>query len=463
MPDSVLMACAELSPLARTGGLGDAVAGLAAAVARAGVATTVVMPAYRDLGTIGEPVSGKPGPAVGLRRYRLGDVEVLLVEDPIAFDRPGFYGPSPGEAYEDEWWRWGRFAGAVADLAGDHDVLHMHDAHAGAAALLTAGPTVFTIHNPAHPVLGPLAEAADLLGVDPSATVPEGPLEWYGQANYLKAGLTSSDRASTVSPGFAAELAGPDGVSFGLGGVVRNLSRPMLGILNGIDATAWDPAADPLLPAPFDTEDLTGRAAARAELLGRTGLDEGVVFGMVGRMSAQKGIDLVDEVIDDLVDDGMRFVAVGNGDLDAVVDTWVDRHPAAVSHQVFGDEIARLTFGGCDAYLMPSRFEPSGLGQLYAMRYGAPPVVRYTGGLADSVTDIDEDPGAGTGVGFHEYSGGELAKTVRRAMRYQTMLPELWRSMQRRGMETDWSWDRRAVEYFKLYRMAEADASTGGA
>ncbi len=447
----ILVATAELSPLVRTGGLGDAVAGLSRALARS-ADVTVVLPRYPAVADVG--VRGPAaGPAAAVYTADLDGLPLLLVDDPEAFDRPGTpYGPTPGSEHEDSWWRWARFSLAVAAIAGGYDAVHLHDAHVGAVALVSPVPAVFTVHNPAHPVLGPLAETAALLGLGPEATALEtGSLEWYGRANYLKAGLVGAAQATTVSPTFAVELAGTAEESFGLGALVRSLAPPLVGILNGIDAGVWDPAADPRLPAPYSADDLTGRADARAELLERAGLDDGMLFGNVGRVSAQKGFPIVDPVVDDLVEEGFRLVMVGNGDLDPMLDAWVARHPGAVAHFEFGDEMARLTFGGADAYLMPSAFEPSGLGQLYAMRYGCPPVVRLTGGLADSVVDVDEDPGAGTGLGFRPYVAAEVAKTIRRAMRYRAAFPNLWAGMQRRGMEADWSWDRQAREYLELF------------
>jgi starch synthase len=453
----ILMASAEFSPLARTGGLGDAVAGLAAALADLGHEVAVAIPRYADLGAVGEEEPGPVGPAAAVSRSRHDGVTVLAVADPPAFGRPGIYGPSPGLSYDDSWWRWGRFAAAAAALAEGYDVLHLHDAHTGAAALLADTPSVFTVHNPAHPVTGPLDEVAELLDLDPEHIQPYGALEWYGVANYLKAGIVAADRASTVSPTFAAELAGDPAESFGLGDLVRGLAHPMVGILTGIDEDAYDPARDPHLPAPFSPARLAGRARVRKALVKRAGLAAGTIFGNVGRVSAQKGILLLDPVLDELVAEGFRFVAVGNGDLDHVVDRWVREHPGAIAHLPFDDQAARLVFGGADAYLMPSTFEPSGLGQLYAMRYGCPPVVRFTGGLADSVVDVDEHPDRGNGFGFRVALPEELAKTVRRAMRLHAAEPGTWASLQRAGMEADWSWRRRAGEYLELY----AAAATG--
>ncbi len=448
----VLVATAELSPLARTGGLGDAVAGLSRALVEAGVDVTVVMPRYQSLAGLGDRGPGA-GPAEAVYRHDLDGLPVALVDDPPAFDRPGTpYGDAPGQEHEDSWWRWGRFALAVAELAADAHVVHLQDAHTGVVALLSDVPSVFTVHNPAHPVLGPLLDAGMLLDLGGDATAPEGALEWYGKASYLKAGLVGAAQATTVSPTFAMELAGPPEESFGLGDVIRSLDPPLAGILNGIDAAAWDPLSDDLLPAPFSAGDLAGRAEARAALLKRADLDDGMLFGNVGRVSAQKGYPILDASIDELVAEGFRFVQVGNGDLDPMIDAWVERHPSAIAHFEFADDVARLTFGGADAYLMPSQFEPSGLGQLYAMRYGCPPVVRITGGLADTVVDVDEDPANGTGMGFRPYLPAEAAKTIRRAMRYRAAYPDLWAGMQRRGMREDLSWARRAGEYVELYQ-----------
>ena len=436
----VLVASAEYSPLARTGGLGDAVAGMCRALAESGVTVTVAVPRYRWLKELGEPGPGA-GPAAAIYHAERDGCALLLVDDPPSFDRPGdVYGPEPGTGYEDSWERWGRFALAVAALAEGQDVLHVQDAHPGAAVTLTTVPAVFTIHNPAYPVLGPIGQVLDLLEVDDAA-----PFEWFGQANYLKAGLVGARQASTVSPTFARQLGGSDDESFGLGDVVRSLERPLAGILNGIDVTRWDPQGDPWLPQPFSAADPAGRAAARAALLDLAGLDDGIVFGNVGRVSDQKGFGLLDEPLDDLVADGFRLVVVGNGDLDELVDAWVERYPHAVAHLEFSDQPARLTFGGADAYLMPSKFEPSGLGQLYAMRYGCPPVVRLTGGLADSVAD------GVTGIGFEEYEPEALARAVRRAMEMCRDEPDEWAACRRRGMEADFSWRAQAGKYVELY------------
>lgn len=443
----LLIASAELAPFVRTGGLGNAVAGLGRALARRGHDVTVAIPGYADAGPFTHPDESW-GP------LRDPELEVAVWRDDAAFDRPGVYGPTPGSGYGDNWWRYGRFAVAVAQLAQGYDVVHLHDAHTAAVALLVDVPTVFTIHNASHHLTGPYADAVALLGLDPDDPEVAPYLEWYGQANYLKAGM-AADRVTTVSPSHADELTVEE-TSFGLSGVVSTLKDPIVGILNGIDEMSWDPANDPVLPKPFSAEDVGGRSAAREELLRRTGLEDGVIFGNVGRMARQKGLDLLAPVLHHLAAEGMRLVLVGRGELDVLVDGWVDMHRRRVVHLDYQEELSRLVSAGADAYLMPSLFEPCGLGQLYSMRYGAPPVVHLTGGLADSVIDADEDPIHANGFGFRHYDSPTLAATIERAMDTYQRHPERWQALQLNGMRTDWSWPARAAEYEAVFEAAAA-------
>ena len=448
----VLLAAAECSPLARTGGLGEAVAGLAGALRRYGTDVTVVIPRYRHLAGLGVELGGASA-ARAVWRVESGDVPVLMVDDPECFDRPGIYGPDPGSGYDDQWRRFGRFSVAVRNLADGYDVLHLHDAHTGPAALDAPIPTVFTIHNALYPILGPMEDTARLLGANAQDRWPGGALEWYGQAHFLKAGMARASAVTTVSPTFARELGADPSLSGGLDGVVNALERPPIGILNGIDTASWDPASDPVLPAPFSVSRPVGREAARREVMQRSGLAGGrMLLGMVTRLTEQKGIALLEPSIDILVEDGYRLAVVGNGDLDVMVDGWVGRHPGSVWHTPYTEQLARLVSAGCDAFLMPSRFEPCGLGQMYAMRYGAVPVVRLTGGLADTVTDLDEHPESATGFGFRSFTPESLLKTIRRAGRVFTHHPAEWRRMQQEGMSTDFSWDRASRRYLSLFR-----------
>ena len=201
----ILLASSEFSPLARTGGLGEAVAGIARALVAAGHEVTVALPRYRQLQSLGTE-TGSSGPARAVYHHEYGGVEVLLIDDPPAFDRDGIYGDSHGEGYDDQWWRFARFSASVRSLSKGFDVVHLHDAHTGLAALDNPAPTVFTIHNSAYGIFGPLAETAALAGVEDRHLEPKAALEWWGQASFLKAGVVGADRVTTVSPSFARQL-----------------------------------------------------------------------------------------------------------------------------------------------------------------------------------------------------------------------------------------------------------------
>jgi starch synthase len=448
-----LLAASEFSPLARTGGLGEAVAGIARALVAAGHDISVALPRYRHLtalGTAGESV----GPAQATYRHGVGGVEVILVDDPPAFDRAGIYGDGPGEGYDDQWWRFARFSAAVRALAHDYDLVHLHDAHTGLAALDSIAPTVFTIHNSAYGIFGPLEETAAIIGADPRHIQPEGALEWWGQANFLKAGIAGSDRVTTVSPTFARQLTEDGLISGGLDGVLRALPHPVAGIVNGLNPDEWNPRTDPAVTAPFTPNRPYGRRATRESLLAESGLSDGIVFGNVGRMTEQKGLHLLDPSIDRLISEGLRLVLVGDGELNHMVDDWVKRFPHAVWHVPYEERLARVVSAGTDFYLMPSRFEPCGIGQMYAMRYGSPPVVRFTGGLNDTVIDLDESPADGTGFGFRDFRTEELVKTVRRAMRIFRQSRAEYRRLQRNGMLSDFSWGAAAQHYLVAYEQA---------
>ncbi len=446
----ILVAVAELAPFVTTGGLGTAVAGLSGALAERGHDVTVAIPGYELLGLEGAD-----------RQWHELDAEaprVVAFRDDAAFGRPGVYGPEPGTGYEDNWWRYLRFTEAVSGLSQGYELVHLHDAHVAAAAVTSATPAVLTIHNASYQLGAPLADAVEVLGPSFGGHDPAEALEWWLGANFLKGGIVTARRVTTVSPTHARELT-VEATSFGIGEVLRNLEHPVVGILNGIDAVSWDPRTDPTLPVRFSTRSPQRRAANRRALFELTRLSDGVLFGNVGRMSHQKGLSLVEYYIDGLVDEGFRLVLVGNGEIDWMVDEWVERHPQAIAHLPYSERLARLVSAGADAYLMPSEFEPSGIGQLYAMRYGCPPVVYATGGLADSVVDVDENPRQGNGLVFRAFNAEEFTKTVRRAMRYRRDIPALWRALQARGMSADWSWDARAAEYEALFEEAVGRSS----
>ena len=445
----VLFVAAEFAPLASSGGLGDAISGLVHALRRRHIEVTILLPRYQSLAELGSAGPGA-GPAQAVYSLDYEGVRLWLVDDPESFDRPGIYGPEPGAGYEDEWRRWGRFCQVAAAVAADFDIVHLHDAQAAATTLLSPRPTVLTLHNAAYPVLGPTKEAASLFVNAPNAREL---LDWFGQANYLKAGILAADQVTTVSPGYAQQIAEDAEVSSGLNEHLAALAHPVVGISNGIDTDRFDPAADRVIPEPFSSEDLAGRAHARRALVSESQLDgDGMLFGMVGRMTGQKGLELLDPLLAALVDDGLRLVAVGNGDEDERVDGWVARHPGAVWHAPYSEDLARLVWAGGDSYLMPSLFEPGGLGNLYAMRYGSPPVVRATGGLAGTVVDPMKDPDLANGFSFLDYHPDALAEALGRAMTMFRSDSPSWTALQRNGMKRDWGWDPSAGRYLDLYK-----------
>ncbi len=440
----ILLAAAEFSPLVRTGGLGEAVAGLAHALVDLGHEVSVAIPSYADLGTRGRKLRNQP--------WRAEQVDGLTVGFFLdkRFNRPGVYGPEPGTGYPDNWERFAAFSAAIAGTAKNHDIVHLHDGHVGPAALRSTVPTVFTIHNASYALVGPLDETARLLGLSEAEVVAGGAIEWFGEANFLKAGIVGSDVVTTVSPTHAVELT-VEKTSFGLSGIATGLPRPIVGVLNGIDTGRWDPSADDVLEATFSVDYLEPRARNRAALLAAYDLDDGFVLGNVGRLTSQKGLQLLDYDIDALIEEGVRFVFVGNGELDALIDGWVGRHPTTIAHVPFTEVEARKVFAGVDAYLMPSEYEPCGLGQMYAMRYGAPPIAHAVGGLADTVIDIDEDTVNGTGFVFRSFNHASLTKTIRRAMRYRARVPKVWAAAVATGMRGDRSWRTSAARYVELY------------
>lgn len=460
----ILLAASEFSPLARTGGLGEAVAGIGRGLVAAGHEVTVALPRYRHLTDLGTREDGI-GPAEAIYRHEIGGAQVLLIDDPPFFDRAGIYGDSHGEGYADQWERFGRFSAAIRLLSAAYDLVHLHDAHAGPAALDNPAATVFTIHNPAYGIFGPLQEAVGVLGVSSRFAEPGAALEWWGQASFLKAGIAAADRVTTVSPSFARQLTEDGSISGGLDGVLRSLPNPVAGIVNGLFPEEWDPRTDPAVTAPFTPNRPYPRKATRAALLAESGLADGIVFGNVGRMAEQKGLHLLDPAIDTLVAEGLRLVLVGDGELNPMVDAWAQRHPHAVWHAPYEERLARVVSAGADFYLMPSRFEPCGIGQMYAMRYGSPPVVRFTGGLDDTVIDLDESPATATGFGFRDFRAAELTKTIRRAMRVFRKSKAEYRRLQRNGMLTDFSWGAAVQHYLVTYEQAltyRRERSAGG-
>lgn len=466
---------AEYLPFARTGGLAEAVRGLAEYQAAAGLRVTVILPLHRQVrehGTPLEPVGPRFSVSVGgrsdaARLFRASGSEtccaVYFVDNPDYFDRPGIYGE--GGDYADSARRFAFFCRAaleaVPSIAPDAGVVHAHDWHSAPAIIylrqvLAGRPfydrlgTVLTVHNGAFQghfppeILGDIGLPAELYTVDT--------MEWYGRANVLKGGLRFCDAATTVSPTHAAELRTPVG-GFGLHDSFAGLGDRFVGVRNGIDDVAWDPAHDAHLPAPFHSTDVGPKARCKTAVLQSFGLPRRPdlpLLAMSARLVEQKGLDLI--LADDfLLRTAARFIFIGRGEeryeraLVALARQAPDRIAVPLA---FTDEAEHRLLGGADMLLMPCLYEPCGLTQMRAQLYGTMPIVRRVGGLADTVED------GVTGFTFDAYEPAALSDAVTRALALYAK-PRSWKAMMRRAMIRDFSWGPSAVEYHRLYRQAQ--------
>jgi starch synthase len=489
MPLRVASIAAECEPWAKTGGLGDVVDALGRALGRLPGATAgpveVFLPRYRSVPVPADAVAGPkirvPDPQAPDGMSDLSIVEVAadgyrlrLVDHPPAFDRDGMYGPPGGGDFADNAWRYGLFCRAAletlrAEADRPVDILHLHDWHAGPAAIqrdnwyrddlvLDRAAIVITLHNLAYHGWTPL-DRLDQLGLAPGGAVV--PPDADG-IDLLREGIVRAEVANTVSPGFAREALTPE-LGFGLDDVLRAKGDRFVGILNGLDTTLWDPATDADLAATFSADDLRGKAACRADLLGRLGFDpddDGAVLGMIGRLDPQKGFDLLASAARRLLKDGARLVVQGSGDphLAEAFEVLAAAQPDRVALiERFDRAMARRIYAGADFFLMPSRFEPCGTGQMISLRYGTPPIVRRTGGLADSVIDERTRPGEGTGFAFDAATPAALAEACEAAMTMRSAAGPAWRGLIARGMAVDFDWVRgSAPRYAALYERAIA-------
>lgn len=485
----VAMLAAECEPWAKTGGLADVVDALARALGRAPVGTIdgpvdVFLPRYRGVpdlpdGTaVVESTVMVPDPRtlagvseVGIVSAEVNGYRLRLVDHPAAFDRAAFYGDAAGD-YADNAWRFGLYCRAALEAlrADDRpvDVIHLHDWQAGPAAILRAlryaddpiigrAAMVMTLHNLAYHGWTPNASLGQL-GLRPGDGVPG---QYADGVDLLAAGIDGSDLVNTVSPGYAVEALTPD-FGMGLDGVLRSLGDRFIGILNGLDTTVWDPATDELIAATYDRGDISGKAACRRDLLERNGMDpddDGPVLGMIGRLDPQKGFDLLAEATPALVARGWRLIVQGSG-FPPLADPFralAAATPTRVSFiERFDRVMARRIYAGADAFAMPSRFEPCGQGQMIALRYGTPPIVHRTGGLADTVIDETLHPGAGTGFVFEHATADGLLWACDQAVLVRARGDGVaWAELQARGMAVDFDWvTGSAPRYVDAYRRA---------
>jgi starch synthase len=477
----VLMIASEAAPFAKTGGLADVVAALPRALARLGHAIDVVIPRYRGIdagelvGAVDVPVDGV-STRVPVFALQQDGVRTLFVESAALYGREHLYGPPEGD-YEDNPVRFAVLAQTAlawaARTGATYDVVHTHDWQTALVPLWLRGspapalrklPVVLTIHNLAYQGL---ADASWLprMGLDRSLMHVDA-LEFWGRISLLKGGIVFSDYLTTVSPQYAREIQTP-AYGFGFEGLLQPRSSRLAGILNGIDYDQWDPSRDAYLPEPFDASRLEGKVAAKRLLLASSGLSsdetglQRPVVGMISRMVNQKGLDLLVDLAAELPALGASFVVLGEGER-KYEDFWrtlAARYPDRVSVTVGFDEArAHRIEGGSDLFLMPSRFEPCGLNQMYSQRYGTVPVVHATGGLRDTVRNYDPATGGGSGFSFDDYSAAALLATLRRALEvYRDR--EQWRRLQIAGMRQDFSWERSARAYLDIYGRAAARRS----
>ena len=469
---NVLSVASEIYPLVKTGGLADVVGALPEALLGHGVHMKSLVPGYPAVMAalekaeevyqfpvlMGAPAKLMAGTAKGL--------EVFALDAPHLFNRPGNpYLAPDGKDWPDNPQRFAALSKVAAQLSrgelGSYtaDVLHAHDWQAALAPVYIrhqGGPkTMITVHNIAFQGNFPPGYFS-VLDLPPQAYAIDG-VEYYGNVSFLKGGLATADFITTVSPTYAMEICTAD---FGMGmqGVLTERRARLAGIVNGIDETVWNPETDAALPALYSAADLSGRVANKRGVEERFGLQAGdaILHGVVSRLTWQKGLDILAAQLDWLVGTGARIAIIGTGEagIEQAFAAAALRHPGRVSIVASYDEkLSHLVQGGCDTMLVPSRFEPCGLTQLYGLRYGCVPVVAHTGGLADTVIDANDaalGAGVATGLQFSPVDGYSLQNALTRAARLYDDKP-LWQKMQRRGMASDVSWTRSAAHYAKLY------------
>lgn len=473
----VLSVASEAYPLVKTGGLADVVGALPAALAAHDVETTTLIPGY-------PAVTAKLGKARAVHRWPVllgtparllaGEIEghlLLVLDAPELFARDGnIYADPGGKDWHDNWRRFAALSRAAADLGSGavngraYDIVHAHDWQAALAPVYlrhapsgeTVARSVITIHNIAFQgwfdagVLPWLGLPDDLFTLDG--------IEFFGGVGYLKGGMQFADAITTVSPSYAQEILSPE-FGMGLEGLVAARRDRVSGIVNSIDPAIWNPATDTTLPARYTDRTLGKRAANKRAVEARFGLEpgDGPIFTVVSRLTWQKGMDVLGECVDDLVAMGGRLALLGSGDqaLEEAFRLAADRHPGRVGVIVGYDEpVSHLLQGGADAILIPSRFEPCGLTQLYGLAYGCVPIVARTGGLADTIIDANEAAlaaGVATGIQFTGVSRDTLTAAIARAVRLYADRAT-WATIQKRGMRSDFSWDRSGLRYAQLYR-----------
>ena len=482
----IAMLGAEAVPYVKVGGLADVVGALPVELERQGAAPIIIIPAYKDIHHerhgirpcervrgFGVPMGPRFMPAEIFQAQLPGTrIDVYLIGSQEYFSREGVYdNPATGEGFVDNMQRFIFFMKAAVALLHRlelrTDILHCHDSQTGLVPgflrtsllhdeFFSQCGSLFTIHNVAYQGIYP-KHALQWAGIDTRHFHPASPFEFWGQVNFMKVGIECADLLSTVSETYALEIQSGPEHGHGLEGALKARSHDLHGIINGIDYGEWNPETDRHIRVRFSQDDLEGKARCKAEVLRRFGMPETnmefPMIGMVSRLADQKGFDLLDRADADIGGLDFSLVILGRGQrkYHDLLARLAARHPGRIAIKTdFDDPLAHAIYAGSDMFLVPSRFEPCGLNQLIALRYGSVPIVRTTGGLADTVKDCDDRNGSGTGFRFARYSESDLAAAIRRALHHYSDRAG-WRQLMRRGMSEDWSWAESARKYLKLY------------
>ncbi len=481
----IVFAASECVPFVKTGGLADVIGALPAELVRQGHAVTVYLPLFRQVAaqlkkrnvlipSLTVPFSSYNRFAAVVDGGMRDGVRFLFIDCPALFDREGLYGTGTGE-YPDNWERFALFCRAVLEASkqiGVPDVFHAHDwqaamlpvylrtVYSNDPALERAG-VVFTVHNAGYQ--GWFAPQTTERLLLPWDVYRMDRLEHFDTFNFLKGGIAYADALTTVSPTYAREIQTPE-FGYSLEGTLKKRAADLHGILNGVDYEQWDPAHDRYIAAHYSPDSLAGKGECRRDLLHAFGAPdlpaETPILGIVSRFATQKGFDLLAEIAEQLAARDLFLVALGTGEpyYENLLRSLAERYPERFAVRVqYDNTLAHKIEAGADIFLMPSRYEPSGLNQLYSLRYGTVPVVRATGGLDDTVEETP-DPADGTGFKFHGYNGREFLAAIDRALSCFDDR-ERWHKLMRNGMRQNYSWVRSAAEYGALYEAVAQNRS----
>jgi starch synthase len=476
----ILFCASEAAPFAKSGGLADVAGSLPESLHKLGCDVRIFMPLYRcvrDMAPALVPLSQGIIIPIGTHDYHIhlwesrtkSGIPIYFLEKDEFYDGSYLYGSPVRGDYEDNAERFIVLSQAARQLCEAIDwypsIFHLHDWQTGLVAAylqmnwrydskFSHSGTVFTIHNIAYQGVFP-AGFFSLTNLPPSAWSLQG-IEFWGNCNFLKAGLVCSDFITTVSPRYASEITTKD-FGFGLDGVLREREDSFRGILNGIDTNIWAPQTDPSLPGNYSADDLDGKKVCKEALFKQMGFSakscDLPLLGIISRLATQKGFDLLEEILPDLMKLQVNLVILGTGE--ATIETNLrNMEKIYPDHLKFANQydekMAHLIEAGTDIFLMPSRYEPCGLNQMYSQHYGTIPVVHATGGLEDSVTDVLEYPDSGTGFKFYKYEPKAFLETIRSALELLKD-PHKWVEIQKRAMVQDFSWDRPARQYVEVY------------